>query len=106
MFIYLNKAATAPARKDNDMPHDKNPSIKDPEMYEALRDDGASAQKAARISNAAANQGRTSIGRKGGKSPAYENWTVPELKAKAKEIGLTGYSKKPKAELIESLRNS
>jgi hypothetical protein len=88
------------------MPQDKNPHLKDPEMYEALRDDGASAQKAARISNAAANKGRASVGRKGGKSPAYEDWTVSELKAKAKEIGLTGYSKKPKTQLIESLRNS
>ena len=36
-----------PARKPG-------PSVKDPEMYEALRDDGASKEKAARISNAAA----------------------------------------------------
>lgn len=84
----------------------KNPSIKDPKMYQALRDDGASEQKAARISNAAANKGRSSVGRKGGKSSAYEDWTVQELKTKAKEIGLTGYSKKRKTELIDALRNS
>lgn len=88
------------------MPEKKNPSIKDPEMYEALRDDGASAQKAARISNAAAKNGRSTVGRKGGKSKDYEDWTVPELRGKAKEIGLTGYSKKRKSELIEALRNS
>ncbi|MEV8144388.1 Rho termination factor N-terminal domain-containing protein [Specibacter sp. NPDC078709] len=88
------------------MPEKKNPSIKDPEMYEALRDDGASAQKAARISNAAAKNGRSTVGRKGGKSKDYEAWTVPELRGKAKEIGLTGYSKKRKSELIEALRNS
>ena len=29
-------------------------SLKDPELYEELRDDGASKEKAARISNAAA----------------------------------------------------
>ncbi len=34
------------------------PSLKNPEMYEALRDDGASKEKAARISNAAARDGR------------------------------------------------
>ncbi|WP_104109684.1 MULTISPECIES: Rho termination factor N-terminal domain-containing protein [unclassified Arthrobacter] len=88
------------------MPEDKNPSLKDPEMYRALRDDGASEQKAARISNAAAKRGRSAVGRKGGKSKDYEDWTVPELKEKAKEIGLTGYSKQRKDELIHSLRNS
>ena len=35
-----------------------NPSLKDPELYEKLRDEGNSAQKAARISNAAARDGR------------------------------------------------
>lgn len=88
------------------MPAKKNPSLKDPELYEELREDGASKQKAARISNAAAKEGRSSTGRKGGKSGSYEDWTVPELKAKAKDIGLTGYSKKKKSELISALRNS
>lgn len=88
------------------MPEKQNPSLKDPEMYEALRDDGASEQKAARISNAAAKKGRSAVGRKGGKSKDYEDWTVPELKDKAKEIGLGGYSKKRKSELIEALLNS
>lgn len=88
------------------MPGESNPSLKDPEMYEALREDGASKQKAARISNAAAKKGRSAIGRKGGKSGDYEDWTVAELRDKAKEIGLTGYSKKKKSELISELRNS
>lgn len=83
-----------------------NRSLKDPEMYEALTEDGASAQKAARISNAAARDGRSAIGRKGGRSSNYEDWTVPELKSKAKEIGLTGYSRQRKSELIDSLRHS
>ncbi|POH57275.1 DUF7218 family protein [Arthrobacter glacialis] len=88
------------------MPARKNPSLKDPELYEELREDGASQQKAARISNAAAKEGRSTIGRKGGKSPAYEEWTVADLRVKAKEIGLTGYSSQRKAELIESPRIS
>ena len=88
------------------MPGDRTASLKDPEMYEALREDGASKQKAARISNAAAKKGRSAIGRKGGKSGDYEDWTVAELREKAKEIGLTGYSTKKKSELISELRNS
>ena len=39
------------------------PSVKDPEMYEALREDGASKEKAARIANAAANTSRHAVGR-------------------------------------------
>lgn len=83
-----------------------NPSIKDPELYEKLLEDGASQQKAARISNAAAKRGRSAVGRKGGQSGDYEDWTVPRLKERAKEIGLKGYSAKKKSELISALRNS
>ncbi|MGP0224427.1 MULTISPECIES: DUF7218 family protein [unclassified Paenarthrobacter] len=87
------------------MPARKNPSLKDPELYEELREDGASKEKAARISNAAANQGRKEIGRKGGKSGDYDDWTVDKLKARAKELGITGYSGKKKSEIISMLRN-
>lgn len=80
-------------------------SIKDEKVYEEVRKDGASKQKAARIANASAKQGRSGTGRKGGKSPSYEDWTVDELKKKAKDIGLSGYSSKRKGELIDALRN-
>lgn len=87
------------------MPGRRNNSLKDPELYEELRDDGASKEKAARISNAAARDGRSSVGRRGGKHGDYEDWTVPELRKRAKELGLTGYSGKRKTELISELRN-
>jgi hypothetical protein len=87
------------------MPAQKNSPLKDPELYEKLRDQGASKEKAARISNAAAAQGRSAIGKKGGESGSYEDWNVSDLKKKAKELGLTGYSKQKKSELIDSLRN-
>lgn len=84
----------------------RNPSLKDPKLYDELVKEGDSKQKAARISNAAAKTSRSAIGRKGGKSGDYEDWTVGDLRRKAKEIGLTGYSGKRKSELISSLRNS
>lgn len=87
------------------MPGKKNSSVKDPGLYEELREDGASKEKAARVSNAAAAKGRTEVGRKGGKSGDYDDWTVDKLKARAKEIGLKGYSDKKKSELISMLRN-
>ena len=86
------------------MPGRKNSSLKDPKLYEELRDDGASKEKAARISNAAASRGRSSVGRKGGKAGDYEDWTVDQLKKRAKELGITGYSGKRKSELISALR--
>ena len=40
-------------------------SIKNEKMYEDLRKQGDSKEKAARISNAAAAQGKSAVGRKG-----------------------------------------
>jgi hypothetical protein len=88
------------------MPRSGNPALKDPELYEELRKDGASQQKAARISNAAAQRGRGAVGRKAGESGSYGSWSVADLKRRAKEHGLTAYSRKRRAELISELRNS
>jgi hypothetical protein len=87
------------------MPGNSNNSLKDPELYEKLRDEGDSKEKAARISNAAAARGRSAVGRKGGTSGDYDDWTVSDLRKRAKEIGLTGYSGKKKSQLISALRN-
>jgi len=83
-----------------------NPTIKNEKLYEDLREEGNSKQKSARIANAAAARGKSSVGRKGGKSGSYDDWTVPELKKRAKGIGLSGYSGLNKRQLVSKLRNS
>ncbi|MFK4790317.1 Rho termination factor N-terminal domain-containing protein [Microbacterium sp. ZW T5_56] len=84
----------------------RNSSIKDEKVYRALRREGASEQKAARIANASARDGRSAVGRRGGDAEPYDEWTVPELRKRAKELGISGYSGKRKDELISMLRNS
>ena len=81
------------------------PSVKDPELYEALRDDGASKEKAARIANAAANTSRSAVGRKGGRSGDYDDWTKADLMKRAREIGIDGRSSMSKSQLIDALRH-
>ncbi|MEL6747497.1 MAG: Rho termination factor [Pseudomonadota bacterium] len=81
------------------MAQDHGPSIKDDDTYEALRDDGASKEKAARIAN---TQGASE---RGGENPPYEEWTKDELYDRAQEIGIDGRSTLSKSELIDALRN-
>lgn len=73
--------------------------IKNREQYEALRDDGMSKEKAARIANT------ENAGEKGGKAKKYEDRTVEDLTRLARKIGLNGYSKMNKNELIKAIRN-
>lgn len=75
-------------------------SIKDGETYQALRDQGASKQKAARIANARA------AGTLDHDSRKLEKRHKDELYAEAKEIGIDGRSKMNKQQLIEAIRNS
>ena len=83
------------------MAKNHGPQIKDDEQYEALRKEGASKEKAARI----ANSDRGETAKKGGKSAKYEEWTKADLYGKAKEIGIEGRSGMDKSELIDALRN-
>jgi hypothetical protein len=79
-------------------------SLKDPKLYDDLRKQGDSEEKAARISNAVARDGAHAVGERGGEAGSYDDWTVPKLRHRAKELGLTGYSGKTKAQLVALLR--
>ena len=81
------------------------PSVKDDRVYEAIRDEGGSKEKAARIANASAAQGRSSVGKKGGESGSYDDWKLEDLRKRAKELGMSGYSGQNKSELVSMLRN-
>jgi len=80
------------------MAKDHGKQIKNDELYEKLRDEGASKEKAARIANAQANG---SLDSGGGK---LEDRSKAELVDEAREIGIEGRSKMDKAELVKAIR--
>ena len=86
------------------MVNSNDPSIKKADTYEALRDQGASKEKAARIANAQARDDMHPSN-KGGKAPPYEDWSKKELYARAQEIGVDGRSDMRKDQLVKALRN-
>lgn len=83
-----------------------NPSIKDEKTYQKVREQGASKQKAARIANASAGEGRSTVSRRGGQSPKYEDMTKDELYQRARKVGVKGRSSMSKDQLVKALRDS
>jgi hypothetical protein len=79
--------------------------IKDERTYRALRREGNSEEKSARIANAAAGSSRKSVGSRGGKSRSYEDWTKKDLVERARELGISGRSSMTKEQLVKALRN-
>jgi hypothetical protein len=79
--------------------------IKDEKTYRALRREGNSEEKSARIANAAAASSRKKVGARGGQSGSYDDWTKNDLLKRARELGISGRSSMSKAELIDALRN-
>ena len=59
------------------------PQIKDERTYQALRREGNSEEKSARIANAAAASSRGEVGARGGHSPRYEDWAKADLVKRA-----------------------
>jgi Rho termination factor-like protein len=80
------------------MAKDHGPQIKNDKLYEDLRRDGASKEKAARIANA------KEAGTLDHKSTRLEDRSKDELMDEAKEIGIEGRSKMDKDELVKAIR--
>ena len=80
------------------MAKDHGSQIKDDKLYEDLRREGNSKEKAARIANAKAAHSLHH------ESTHLENRTKDELYEKAKKIGIEGRSEMSKGELIEAIR--
>ncbi len=80
------------------MPQSKNPSIKKEDTYKALKKEGMSDEKAARISNAQA------AGTIDHNSKKLDERDKGSLMEEAKTIGIKGRSKMTKAELIKAIR--
>jgi hypothetical protein len=73
--------------------------IKDEKTYRALRWEGSSGEKSARIANAAGGSSRKSAGRRGGHSPSYGHWSTQGPQA-AREIAIAGRPSMSEAQLV------
>src|ERR1700759_282774 len=62
--------------KGADMPRAQ---IKDEKTYQALRREGNSEEKSARIANAAAGSSRKTVGKRGGKGGSSADWRKKDL---------------------------
>ncbi|WP_294296623.1 Rho termination factor [uncultured Sphingomonas sp.] len=80
------------------MAKDHGAQIKDDKLYEDLRDEGMSKEKAARIANA------KSGGTLDHNSTRLEDRTKDELYDEAKKIGIDGRSDMTKDELVKAIR--
>ncbi len=81
------------------MAKDHGAQIKDDRLYEELRNQGNSKEKAARIANAKANG---SLDHRGTK---LEDRTKADLMKEAREIGIEGRSTMDKAALAKAIRD-
>lgn len=86
-----------------DSTEDHGPSIKNDDTYEALRNKGYAKAKSAAIANAQDND-NMAPSRKGGKAAPYEEWTVDDLRDRARDLNIEGRSTMTKSELIDALR--
>jgi hypothetical protein len=85
---------------------DPGPGVKDKELYERLRGAGVSKKKSARVTNSTVRAFRNKISSRGAAAGPYDDWKVPDLRRRAKQVGITGRSAMNKQQLVKALRAS
>jgi Rho termination factor, N-terminal domain len=92
---------------------DPGPRIKDRELYLRLRSEGLSKKMSTRVANSVTPLAAPSpkapgkkAAKRGGAAGSYDDWKVPDLQERAKQVGITGRSAMTKKQLIKALRAS
>jgi hypothetical protein len=88
--------------------------VKDKALYKQLRKLGVSVKestrvanlgsKAARKANTSAKSSHKKADRRGRAASSYSDWKVPELRKRAKHLGIKGCASMNKKQLIKALR--
>jgi len=81
-------------------------SVKDKALYKRLRSLGVSVKESARVANASAKSSRKKTSQHGGAANSYADWKVPQLRRRAKQVGIKGRSTMNKKQLVKALRAS
>ena len=80
--------------------------VKNKSLYKRLRNLGVSTKESARVANANVKTPSKKASQRGGAASSYANWKVPELRARAKKVGIKGRSTMNKKQLVKALRTS
>jgi len=75
-------------------------------LYKRLRNLGVSTKESARVADHKVKTPSKKASARGGAASSYADWKVPELRARAKKVGVKGRSTMNKKQLIKALRTS
>ena len=79
-------------------------NVKDKALYKRLRNLGVSVKESARVANTSAKASRKKTSPHGGAATSYADWKVPQLRRRAKQVGIKGRSTMNKKQLVKALR--
>lgn len=79
-------------------------TVKDKALYKRLRNLGVSVKESTRVANASARTSRKKTSQHGAAATSYADWKVPQLRRRAKQVGIKGRSTMNKKQLVKALR--